>query len=147
MNYRIPPKPEYFQTVPEGTCRWCNLPVALTPTGKVSKSRWHPICLEEYKRIFWPKVTRNLVWKRDKGKCASCGKISPTKSLTWHMDHIKPLYEANGDITYWYLENIQTLCLKCHREKTSHEATMRAEKRKELKCESVQAPTVSSDIE
>lgn len=32
----------------------------------------------------------------------------------WQHDHIRPLIEANGDITFWQLDNIQTLCHRCH---------------------------------
>jgi 5-methylcytosine-specific restriction endonuclease McrA len=49
------------------------------------------------------------------------------------MDHIKPLIAANGDISYWQLPNLQTLCTPCHTAKTSQEATERAAKRKLLK--------------
>lgn len=42
------------------------------------------------------------------------------------MDHIKPLIEAKGDITYWHLENCTTLCHQCHKKKTGSEASARA---------------------
>jgi 5-methylcytosine-specific restriction endonuclease McrA len=130
--HRTPPKPPYFDTVPEGTCRWCNQEVGLTPKGKPSKSRWHPACLKEYKLLFWPRSTRRAVWRRDKSVCAGCG-AKCLYPLEWHMDHIKPLIEANGDISYWQLPNLQTLCTPCHTTKTSQEATERAAKRKLLK--------------
>lgn len=69
-DHRIPPKPSWFNTVPEGTCRWCNEKLSLTPKGKPSKSRWHPACIEEYQMLFWPATMRRAVWRRDKGKCA-----------------------------------------------------------------------------
>jgi 5-methylcytosine-specific restriction endonuclease McrA len=130
--HRTPPKPPYFDTVPEGTCRWCNQEVGLTPKGKPSKSRWHPACLKEYKLLFWPSSTRRAVWRRDKSVCAGCG-AKCLYPLEWHMDHIKPLIAANGDISYWQLPNLQTLCTPCHTAKTSQEATERAAKRKLLK--------------
>lgn len=49
------------------------------------------------------------------------------------MDHIKPLIEANGNLDYWKMNNLQTLCRSCHTKKTSEEATKRAEKRREEK--------------
>lgn len=35
----------------------------------------------------------------------------------WQHDHIRPLMEANGDISFWHLSNIQTLCSACHVQK------------------------------
>jgi 5-methylcytosine-specific restriction endonuclease McrA len=131
-DHRTPPKPPYFDTVPEGTCRWCNKEVGLTPKGKPSKSRWHKACLVEYKMLFWPTTTRRAVNRRDKGICGKCG-VQCSYPLEWHMDHIKPLYLANDNINFWKLDNLQTLCEPCHIAKTSQEATERAAKRKLLK--------------
>lgn len=126
-DHRIPPKPPYFDTVPEGTCRWCNVEIGLTPKGKPSKSRWHHHCVAEYKLLHWPTNTRKAVWRRDKGVCRGCGvQCSRRGGLKWHMDHIKPLIEALGNIDYWRLPNLQTLCTDCHKAKTSKEATERA---------------------
>lgn len=131
-SHRVPPKPPHFDTAPEGTCRWCNQEVGLTPRGKPSKSRWHKACLAEYKLLNWPSHTRRAVLRRDKAICASCG-VKCSYGNPWHVDHIKPLVEANGDIEYWKLPNLQTLCSDCHKKKTGQEATQRAEKRKSLK--------------
>lgn len=63
------------------------------------------------------------------------------------MDHIKPLIEANGDINYWKMGNLQTLCKACHHKKTGEEATHRAEERKQarlLKEKSVGSKDVSN---
>jgi 5-methylcytosine-specific restriction endonuclease McrA len=49
------------------------------------------------------------------------------------MDHIVPLIQANGDLQYWRLPNLQTLCTPCHTIKTSREATERAAARRLLK--------------
>ena len=51
------------------------------------------------------------------------------------MDHIKPLIEAQGNLDYWRLGNLQTLCTDCHVKKTSAEATARAEARKAAKAQ------------
>jgi 5-methylcytosine-specific restriction endonuclease McrA len=131
-SHRTPPKPPHFDEAPEGTCCWCNQEVGLTPKGKPSKSRWHAACLKDYKQLFWPSNTRRAVLRRDKAVCAQCG-VKCNYNLPWHMDHIKPLVEANGDISYWQLPNLQTLCTPCHTAKTSQEATARAEKRKQSK--------------
>lgn len=130
-NHRTPPKPPYYDTVPEGTCRWCNLEVGLTRTGRKSKSRWHTSCFEEYAILFFASTTRKAVWQRDKGKCASCGCQTDRKGQNgWQMDHIVPLIEANGDLQYWRLGNLQTLCKRCHTTKTSAEAAERARLRR-----------------
>ena len=129
-DHRIPPKPPYFDTVPEGTCKWCNIPIGLTAKGRPSKSRWHPACVQEYKLIHWPSNTRKAVWRRDKGVCRGCGVVCAPKGNTWQMDHIVPLIESNGDLKYWKMDNLQTLCRVCHTAKTSKEATERAAKRK-----------------
>lgn len=133
-DHRKPPLPPHYETAPEGTCRWCNVPIGLTKTGKPSKSRWHPICVKEYKFLFWPAATRREVWKRDKGKCNSCGIVCEKKGpLGWDLDHITPLIEGTGDLSFWQMGNLQTLCKPCHKEKTSREATERAAKRREAK--------------
>lgn len=132
-NHRNPPKPHYYDTVPEGTCRWCNMQIGLTKTGRVSKSRWHKKCYDVYQEIFHTSVTRRAVWKRDTGKCNVCKTQCDRKGINgWQMDHIIPLIEANGDIKYWLLDNLQTLCKPCHKEKTGREATARALLRKQL---------------
>ena len=129
--HRVPPKPIHYETAPEGTCRWCNLAVGLTRTGRLSKSRWHSNCFREYELLFFPSVTRKAVWSRDKGLCNSCNHQCDKKGVNgWCMDHITPLIEASRDLKYWRLENLQTLCKICHTLKTSSEATERARIRK-----------------
>ena len=134
MSHRIPPKPPHFDTAPLGTCRWCNVEIGATTTGKPSKARWHTKCVAEYKLLFWPTKTRQAVWKRDLGRCAKCGFVCARKGAPkWHMDHIVPLIEAQGDLKYWKMPNLQTLCTPCHTAKTSQEATERAAKRRAAK--------------
>lgn len=135
-NHRIPPKPVHFELSTPGTCRWCNRKIGLTPKGRESKSTWHRHCLVEYKLLFWPSTTRKAVWKRDKGRCNTCTTVCTKSGLTkWHMDHIIPLIQADGNLKYWQLGNLQTLCKPCHTVKTSAEATARAVVRRALKKE------------
>lgn len=130
-EHRIPPKPSWFDTVPEGTCRWCGQGVGLTKTGRPSKSRWHSHCFDEYELLFWPSSTRKAVWKRDKGRCANCGTQCDKKGKNgWDLDHKTPLIEADGSLSFWQMPNLQTLCKVCHKAKTSREATERAARRK-----------------
>lgn len=136
MTHRIPPKPPHFDTAPLGTCRWCNEVISNTKTGKVSKARWHAACIVPYKLIHWPSKTRQAVWRRDHGRCAKCGTICARKGKpTWHMDHIVPLVDCDGDIKYWLMPNLQSLCHPCHKIKTSLEATERAAKRRAAKAD------------
>lgn len=131
MSHRIPPKPPWFDTVPEGTCRWCNKEIGLTKRGKPSKSRWHKECVKEYKTLFWPTATRQAVYRRDKGVCRTCGtKCERKGSKGWDLDHITPLIEGDGSLSFWQMPNLQTLCKPCHKAKTALEATERATKRR-----------------
>ncbi len=101
-------------------------------TGKIkTRANWHPACLKAYKAIYWPQETRREVWKRDKGQCARCPTRSSSLRGAWHVDHIRPLIEAHGDLDYWRLPNLATLCHPCHHRKTGEEATARAAKRRE----------------
>lgn len=45
----------------------------------------------------------------------------------WQHDHIRPLIEANGDIAFWQLDNIQTLCTRCHVQKGKEDNRRRKE--------------------
>lgn len=133
-DHRVPPKPPHYDTAPPGTCRWCNQPIGLTRRGQVSKARWHLACVKEYRLLFWPSATRQAVWKRDKGVCRTCGTQCDRKGKKgWDLDHIVPLIEAKGDLSFWQLGNLQTLCKTCHKAKTSQEASERAAARRSLK--------------
>lgn len=56
-------------------------------------------------------IIRAIVFDRDKGYCWSCG----VNSETWEADHIISVTNGGGAC---YLENFQTLCKDCHKEKT-----------------------------
>jgi hypothetical protein len=137
-SHRKPPKPEFFDSVPKGTCRWCNEPILeLTPTGRTSTSRWHKGCLDQYLFMTRPKVYRRAIFKRDMGVCQTCGWKHTSIHSNWELDHITPLVESRGleeiDYSFWQEGNLQVLCSECHKEKTSREATVRAAVRKILK--------------
>lgn len=106
-----------------------------------------------------PSFVRKQVWKRDKGRCALCGMRSRDleKGLTllrglllrlgrskvhlqlrkalkiesrhtlWDADHIRAVAEGGGECG---LDNMQTLCLWCHRDKTA----VRAPRRPSILC-------------
>ncbi|NXA13549.1 ZRAB3 endonuclease, partial [Sapayoa aenigma] len=55
---------------------------------------------------------------------------SPTEGQFWQVDHIQPVYSGGGQCS---LENLQTLCTVCHRERTAKQAKERSQlKRKSL---------------
>jgi hypothetical protein len=105
-------------------------------------------CVERWKIKSDPSFLRNRVWKRDRGRCAQCGlkcrdlekslkllrqvlvrlghpkaygnlrslmKIQSRHTL-WDADHRKAVAEGGGECG---LDNMQTLCLWCHREKSA----------------------------
>ncbi|XP_027670884.2 DNA annealing helicase and endonuclease ZRANB3 isoform X6 [Falco cherrug] len=55
---------------------------------------------------------------------------NPTEGQFWQVDHIKPVYSGGGQCS---LENLQTLCTACHRERTAKQAKERSQlKRRSL---------------
>lgn len=119
-----------------GLCRWCSLEA---PRGRYTFCS--EFCVHEWKLRTQPGYLREQVFERDRGICAGCGIDTVTearrlrfargpgrasllthwglrrrsrKSL-WDADHIVPVIEGGGECD---LENIRTLCLRCHREVT-----------------------------
>jgi 5-methylcytosine-specific restriction protein A len=133
-------------TLPKGPngrnlCRWCNLEV---PKGRVTFcSAW---CVEEWRLRSDPGYIREKVLERDRGICSRCGvdclhaerqlkrlrgaarlkalidwgfgagSPAVARKTLWDADHIVPVVEGGGECD---LENIRTLCLKCHRVATA----------------------------
>lgn len=110
----------------KGTCRWCRQPCPPRRTWHLG-GKGERDCLREYKLTSDPGFTRQAVFERDKGICVRCGLDAPKEAREvmkrtgryisgdgWQHDHIRPLIEANGDISFWELVNIQTLCTRCH---------------------------------
>jgi 5-methylcytosine-specific restriction protein A len=118
-------------------CRWCNLEV---PKGRLTFcSDW---CVDEWRLRTDPGYVRQKVLARDHGICAACGVDCPaawrhlkrlrglarakmladwglrpgSRKTLWDADHIVPVVEGGGECD---LENIRTLCLKCHRGATA----------------------------
>jgi 5-methylcytosine-specific restriction endonuclease McrA len=91
------------------------------------RKTWHEDCATEYLLIYSSGEQRAQLWNRDKGICNHCGCFS----MSWQADHIKPLVEQKGvkeedlDWSYYKLENLQTLCKKCHRKKTNEEVVLK----------------------
>jgi predicted transcriptional regulator len=95
-----------------------------------------------YRRL--PEWLAAKVRLRDKGICAACGVDTATLQPPWptgpgliaskyevvcHIDHIVPVEQwPAGELV---LDNLQSLCLKCHKEKTSAQAAQGAEARQQ----------------
>ena len=133
-NFRQPPKPDSYWTKKKGECRWCGKKITKTPTERRGKEinmrkSWHEDCATKYMIIYHSGEARRHVWLRDRGKCNGCGKQCTRRG--WDLDHIKPLLEQKGvkksklDWTYYGLDNMQTLCKPCHREKTNQDIKKR----------------------
>jgi hypothetical protein len=117
-------------------CRWCNLEV---PAGR--RTFCSEFCVNEWRLRTDPGYLRDQVFARDRGVCGMCGadtraaytelkrsrgthrlrllehwglKSISRKSL-WDADHMVPVAEGGGECD---LDNIRTLCLRCHREQT-----------------------------
>jgi 5-methylcytosine-specific restriction endonuclease McrA len=133
MSHRKPHKPIFYDQRVPGQCRYCGGEILDKKGQRSKRAMWHPACVAEYKLIHFPGDTRRAVFKRDKGKCAKCGVVTRYLRGAWDMDHIKPLIEAQGNLDYWRLPNLQTLCSPCHTAKTSAEATARAAARRAAK--------------
>lgn len=140
-------------------CRWCKGPVE-----PPKRTFCGPDCVHEWRLRSDTEYLRTQVFARDKGICSKCGvaalalrqelrklqrenrdewlKAIEAHQLTenqaqfstlWEADHINPVVEGGG---LCGLANMQTLCVKHHKEKTTAEAKERALKRKDGKVSS-----------
>ena len=110
-------------------------------------SGWPPhllldFCVEEWKLRSDPGHLRERAFERDRGVCAVCsldcvaefnhirklrgaarlrklaeyGLRPGSRKSLWDADHIVPVVEGGGECD---LDNIRTVCLKCHRRLTA----------------------------
>jgi 5-methylcytosine-specific restriction enzyme A len=136
-------------------CRWCGKGVK--PPKRTMCS---PECVHELKLRINGRYLRDCVYKRDRGICALCNidtkktastanrlmgeeklkfladnSISTKRKIwvqkhgggLWDADHIIPVKEGGG---LCGLENIRTLCIKCHKAETK---TLAGKNKKEKK--------------
>ncbi|KAL7991747.1 hypothetical protein Chor_016003 [Crotalus horridus] len=54
--------------------------------------------------------------------------LNPAEGHFWQVDHIKPVFSGGGQCT---LENFQTLCTVCHKERTAKQAKERSQVKKQ----------------
>ena len=116
-----------------GLCRWCAIEV---PKGRFTFCSSY--CVHEWKLRTDPGYLREQVFARDRGVCALCGLDTEAlrrdkrkldfrarkqferdwggRKNLWDADHILPVAQGGGECD---LTNMQTLCLLCHRKKTS----------------------------
>jgi 5-methylcytosine-specific restriction endonuclease McrA len=134
-DFRKPPKPDSYYTKIKGQCRWCGNMI-VKEDGTINERRsWHEDCATEYMLIYHSREQRAWVRKRDKGKCNHCGNVG----MRWDVDHIKPLVEQKFvkaedlDWSYYSLDNLQTLCKKCHRKKTNSEVHLKKKRNTKYK--------------
>jgi len=140
-----------FSAAPRGICRWCGEAILYGPGPKQGaldrRRRWHPACVDAYNESD-PRLLRRRVQKRDRGVCRSCGVdtralarelrgpgrakrmralgFQPRRSL-WELDHVVPLIEGGSHDA----DNLQTLCVPCHRKKSAAETRERARARQD----------------
>lgn len=112
VDHRQPPKP-IFWNVPRGSCRFCG--TEIVENDKINRRKhWHSKCAKTWRIMNNPSDAREYVLKRDRKTCQECGE----KKMAFEVDHIRPLFEAKGNLDYWKPENLVLLCRPCHVEKT-----------------------------
>jgi len=114
ISHRTPPKPIHWNCK-RGTCRFCGDPIIENDKPNTRK-HWHQACAELWVIMNNPSKAREHVLKRDNYTCQSC--LTYSRYGQFDVDHRKPLYEANGDHSYWQPPNLVLLCKDCHKAKT-----------------------------
>jgi hypothetical protein len=124
-------------------CRWCGLE---TPPGR--RTFCSDFCVGEWRLRTDPGYLRERLFERDRGVCACCGLdtmaewrrirrlpfarrrlamadwgLHRGRTSLWDADHVRPVVEGGGECD---LDNLRTLCLKCHRKATAELRQRRA---------------------
>ena len=153
-------------------CRWCGTEV---PVGR--RTFCSDKCVNEWMIRSSPAHVRELIYKRDLGKCASCGidtryqkieledvlkaceydeeddryaallkkyklTVKEAKKSLWQADHIIPVAENGG---LCGLENYQSLCTSCHKQKTKSQSQKSRQEKKMKKMEEKASQVNRSD--
>jgi len=139
--------PDRLPKGPDGRplCRYCGEEI---PKGR-RRTFCSDECVHEHRVRSDPGYARNQVEKRDRGVCALCGLdteaaaqayweqprllrvlysertgfILGAHGHAWEMDHTLPVIEGGGEAG---LDNLRTLCIRCHREQTKLLAARRS---------------------
>lgn len=124
-----------------GKCCVCNTPL-VGRQRSFCGNKTRPLCRDRlwgrlYEGVHWLK--RHVV-VRDGCHCRSCGEVfespliegGPCLPESWRLelDHILPLHLGGTD----HPDNLQLLCVGCHRAKTSREAPLHADRRRGQGC-------------
>lgn len=133
---RLWPGPEPHAGAEKGMCVWCGKAIMREDGFRLNlRKRRHDECLEQLLIRLRPDAMRRFVWRRDGGKCArpGCGRVHELYGH-WDADHVKPLYFAFGDPSFWSPENVVILCRDpCHKLKTREDIALIAAHRATLK--------------
>lgn len=127
-------------------CRWCHVEIAARSRRRTFCSQ---SCVDDFSAWGknWPAI-RHRVWKRDRGVCSECrcdtnrayavwrsfwhtvGWSAAQEAARligwpdtlgrdwWEADHIKARRDGGLDV----LENLRTLCVPCHKDRTRQQA-------------------------
>lgn len=126
-NHRKPPKPAHWG-IPRGNCRFCGHEI-IENGKRNNRKHWHEQCAHTWNIMNNPAYASRYVHKRDQYTCRECG--IQDRNGSFDVDHIKPLFEANGNPLYWQSPNLRLLCKECHKDKTrSDMIRYRASKKK-----------------
>ena len=130
MHKPVYSKNRFPKQIAAGTCRGCHKPITAP-----RRRTW---CGDACKKLYDPYWVKEAVIARDKHICQICGvdihaahlawrRARPTgayDAATWaewfkgrikeEYDHIIPFSEGGATV----LENMRTLCQKCHKERT-----------------------------
>jgi hypothetical protein len=121
------PGPEPHADAPPGHCWWCGLVIMREDGFRMDlRRRRHPECFTQLIIRLRPDAMRRFVWRRDGGRCArpGCGKVHSLFGH-WDADHIRPLYFAEGDLSFWAPENVVILCRDpCHKLKSREDIAL-----------------------
>lgn len=115
----------------KGVCDRCGTAL----TGR--RTRWcSDACMYEWRQQHDWGAARNAAVKRDGHKCVKCGAAEyhgwrePEKTVRLEVNHIVPREgRGYGFGCHNHLDNLETLCVPCHRAVTNAQAAARRERR------------------
>lgn len=125
------PQPPQYYDDNDRTCRECR--------GPLKSLRQKRFCSPRHSLDYWSTRVwgslRVVVFERDEYVCQSCGRIGyhvghgpdgrfvRLGTVKVEADHIIELADGGEP---WDVENVQTLCSECHKEKTADSRRVRA---------------------